>query len=132
MPLRSTLKWPKQFGFDIIGNGPCFVTNVERGGIGYNSGLQIGDQILELDGQDVVNMSAEALKTLAKHSRSQPPTLGVVSRLMSIDVVGNKTMGLGLVVSDSKPVAVWNIEVGGPANAAGIRPGMYNSFIVVA
>ncbi|KAL4240243.1 Delphilin [Mactra antiquata] len=123
MPLRTTLKWPKHFGFDIIGQGPCFVINVEKGGIAYHSGLQPGDQILELDGQDVINMSAEALKTLAKHSRSQPPTLGVVSRLMSVDIVGTKTMGLGFVITDHMPVTVWNVEEGGPAHSSGVRPG---------
>jgi S1-C subfamily serine protease len=122
MPLR-TLKWPKHFGFDIVGQGPCFVLHVERGSIAYNSGLQCGDQILELDDQDVTNMSAEALKTLAKHSRSQPPTLGVVSRILHVDVVGNKSVGLGMVVSDSKPVHVWTVENNGPAHVMGIRPG---------
>lgn len=122
MPLR-TLKWPKHFGFDIVGQGPCFVLHVERGSIAYNSGLQCGDQILELDDQDVTNMSSEALKTLAKHSRTQPPTLGVVSRILHVDLVGNKSVGLGMVVSDGKPVHVWTVEKDGPAHVMGIRPG---------
>lgn len=122
MPLRP-LKWPKEYGFEIIGHGPCFVLHVERGSIAYNSGLQSGDQILELDDQDVTNLSAEALKTLAKHSRTQPPTLGVVSRLLHVDIVGNKSVGLGMVVNDSKPVCVWTVEENGPAQVVGIRPG---------
>ncbi|XP_053389051.1 delphilin-like isoform X2 [Mercenaria mercenaria] len=122
MPLK-TLKWPKHFGFEIVGQGPCFVLHVERGSVAYNSGLQCGDQILELDDQDVTNMSAEALKTLAKHSRTQPPTLGVVSRILHVDVVGNKSVGLGMVINNSKPVYVWTVEKDGPAHVMGIRPG---------
>lgn len=129
MPFR-TLKWPRQYGFEIIGQGPCFVLNVERGSVAYNSGLQCGDQILQLDDQDVTNMSADALRTLAKHSRSQPPTLGVVSRLLHVDVVGNKAVGLGMVVNDTKPVSVWTVESDGPAQIVGIRPGSY--FIVIS
>jgi S1-C subfamily serine protease len=122
MPLK-TPKWPKQFGFDVVGDGPCFVLHVEPGSVGYNSGLQPGDQILELDDQNVTNMSADALKTLAKHSRTQPPTLGVVSRLLHVDLVGNRSVGLGLVVSDGKPVQVWSVEPDGPAHIMGIREG---------
>lgn len=123
MPLRTAYKWPKSYGFEIIGKGPCFVLSVEKGSIAFNSGLQPGDQLLELDNQDVTSMSVEAIKTLAKHSRTQPPTLGVVSRLLHVDVIGSKAMGLGFTVRDQYPVVVSAVEEGGPAQAAGIRTG---------
>lgn len=125
MPLRSSVKWPKSFGFEIYGRGPCFVLSVEKDSIAYDSGLQPGDQLLELDNQDVTNMSSEAIKTLAKHSRTQPPTLGVVSRLLHVDVVGTKAMGLGFMIRDQFPVIVSAVEKGGPAESAGIRIGMF-------
>ena len=123
MPLKVNSKWPKQFGFEIIGKGPCFVLSVEKGSVAYNSGLQAGDQILELDDQDVMNMSTEALKTLAKHSRTQPPTLGVVSRLLNADIVGEKAMGLGMTVHEGRPVTVKTVEENGPSQVAGLRSG---------
>ena len=123
MPLITTPKWPRSFGFEIIGRGPCFVLSVEKDSIAYNSGLQPGDQLLELDNQDVTSMTAEAIKTLAKHSRTQPPTLGVVSRLLHVDVVGTKAMGLGFTIKDQYPVVVSAIEDNGPAKTAGIRSG---------
>lgn len=125
MPLRSSAKWPKNFGFEIFGHGPCFVLSVEKDSLAYDSGLQPGDQLLELDNQDVTSMNAEAIKTLSRHSRTQPPTLGVVSRLLHIDVVGTKAMGLGFTVGDQFPVIVSAVEKGGPAEAAGIRSGNF-------
>ena len=124
MFLRRSVRWPKQFGFEIAGLGPSFVTAVEKDSVAFNSGLQPGDQILELDNQDVTNMSAKAIRTLAKHSRTQPPTLGVVSRRVQTNLTGSKTMGLGLMVSDTKPVIVESVEKGGPADTAGIQKGI--------
>ena len=123
MFLRRNTRWPKQFGFEIAGLGPCFVTLVEKDSVAFSSGLQPGDQILELDNQDVTNMSAKAIRTLAKHSRSQPPTLGVVSRGVQTNIMGSKLMGLGFAVSDTRPVVVEFVDKGGPAEAAGIKKG---------
>ena len=119
----ASLRWPRHFGFEIAGLGPSFVTRVDKGSIAFNSGLQPGDQILELDDQDVANMSAKAIRTLAKHSRSQPPTLGVVSRRIEKELVGSKTAGLGFTVSDTRPVTVDLVEGSSSADAAGIRKG---------
>ena len=123
MLLRRSMRWPKQFGFEIAGLGPSYITAVKKDSIAYHSGLHAGDQILELDDQDVTNMSAKAIKTLAKHSRTQPPTLGVVSRKIQADLTGSKLVGLGFTVSDTKPVIVESVEEGGPAEVAGIRKG---------
>ncbi|XP_052262977.1 delphilin-like [Dreissena polymorpha] len=124
MPLRGTpQEWPKNFGFEIIGQGPCFVLHVEKNSVAYESGLQPGDQLLELDNHDVTNLSCEEVKDLARQSRTQPPAIGVVSRLMHVDVVGIKPMGLGFMVQEGYPVVVSAVEEGGPAQAVGLRPG---------
>lgn len=130
MFFRRNVRWPKQFGFEIAGLGPCFVTSVEKDSVAFNSGLQAGDQILELDNQDVNNMSAKAIRTLAKHSRSQPPTLGVVSRRNQTTIMGSKLMGLGFAVSDTRPVVIELVDKGGPAEAAGINEGRCLSFFL--
>ncbi|KAJ8318724.1 hypothetical protein KUTeg_003815, partial [Tegillarca granosa] len=121
--LRSTTKWPKRYGFDVVGDGPCYVTAVEKGSIAFNAGLLTGDQILELDEQDVTEMSADAIKSLAKHSRTQPPTLGVVSRLHQVELVGNRTSGIGFDVEGEYPVKVHNVEQASLAFQAGLRQG---------
>ena len=120
---RRSLRWPRHFGFEIAGLGPSFVTRVDKGSIAFNSGLQAGDQILELDDQDVTNMSAKAIRTLAKHSRTQPPTLGVVSRRIQTELVGSKRSGLGMRVSETKPVTVDIVDIGSSAESAGIQKG---------
>ena len=124
MPLRSSGKWPKHYGFDIFGDGPSFVLIVARGSVAYNSGLLPGDQILRLDGQDVSVSSAKVLKSIANHAPSQPPTLGVVSRLRTVDLVCfPDNAGCGFTVHGNKPVRVSKVDPDGAASRAGIQPG---------
>ena len=68
--------WPDSFGFTIHGDGPTYVIGVKRSGLAHSAGVSPGDQVLELDGHDVSDMSAEAIKKLAYHSRNIPPTIG--------------------------------------------------------
>ena len=68
--------WPESFGFTIHGDGPTYVIGVKRSGLAHPAGVSPGDQVLELDGHDVSDMSAEAIKKLAYHSRNIPPTIG--------------------------------------------------------
>ncbi|KAL3875511.1 hypothetical protein ACJMK2_033457, partial [Sinanodonta woodiana] len=123
MPLKLSQKWPRQFGFEIIGEGPTFVLSVEKGSIAFKAGLLPGDQILELDGHDVTYLSVDTLKKIARHSHTQPPTLGVVSRLLHLEIVGSKTIGLGFNIEEGKPVTVRDVVNEGPAEQAGLRPG---------
>ena len=71
--------WPESFGFTIHGDGPTYVIGVKRSGLAHSAGVSPGDQVLELDGHDVSDMSAEAIKKLAYHSRNIPPTIGKVT-----------------------------------------------------
>ncbi|KAL5017847.1 hypothetical protein ScPMuIL_003569 [Solemya velum] len=123
MPLKITHKWPKLYGFDVHGDGPCYVISVEKGSIAHEAGLLPGDQILEMDEQAVHNMSGEALRTLAKHSRSQPPTLGVVSRLALIEYSSHKSEGSGFSVFEGRPVMVKDVSKHSAAKNAGLAPG---------
>ena len=54
--------WPESYGFSLVGEGPCFVIDVVRGSVAFQSGIVPGDQLLELDGHNVSDMSAEAIK----------------------------------------------------------------------
>ena len=125
MPLKFTTKWPKGYGFEIYGKGPCYVTFIEKGSVAHNAGLLPGDQILELDGQDATMMSSEALKTLAKHSREQPPSLEVVSCLKQVHIPFKGIMGYGFTLVDGRPVVVAGVDFGSPAYKAGLRTGDY-------
>ncbi|XP_056020284.1 delphilin-like isoform X2 [Ostrea edulis] len=123
MPLRMSHKWPKSCGFDIFGEGPSYVLSVAKGSIAFSAGLSPGDEIIELDGEDVTNASATTLKSLAKHSRSQPPTLGVITRVQLIELVSSRVSGCGFDVQGNKPVRIKNVELSGPAHQVGIKPG---------
>ena len=79
----------------------------------------------QVDGHNVINMSAEAITTLARHSNNVPPTLSVVSRVKVIDLIADKKWGYGLTVKGRNPVKVESVDPPGPAYQAGFRPGMY-------
>ncbi|XP_021359852.1 delphilin-like isoform X2 [Mizuhopecten yessoensis] len=123
MPLRTAPKWPKHYGFDIVGDGPCYVVNVEKRKVAYGAGLMPGDQILEFDEQDVTNLSSEDIKSLAKNSRTQPPTLGVVARRQQVELVCSRTGGCGFEVHGEKPVRIQHVDQAAPAFVAGLREG---------
>lgn len=131
LPLRMSHKWPKSCGFDIFGEGPAYVLSVAKGSIAFNAGLSPGDEIIELDGEDVTNASATTLKSLAKHSHSQPPTLGVITRVQQIEVVCSRVSGCGFDIQGNKPVRVKNVELSGPAHQAGIKPGGATLIVVL-
>ena len=51
--------WPEAFGFSVSGGAPVVVRSVEEGGSAQQAGLQPGDVITELDGEDVQQWSLE-------------------------------------------------------------------------
>ena len=134
MPLRFLQgphrKWPKAYGFEIHGSGPSYVVSVEPGGAASQAGLAPGDQLLELDGQDVTAMPAPAVKALARQSRCQPPALEVVACLSRLELEPLPSSpspssggGYGFSVLNERPVVVGSVDFGGPACAAGLRVG---------
>uniref|UniRef100_A0A671M2I0 PDZ domain-containing protein n=1 Tax=Sinocyclocheilus anshuiensis TaxID=1608454 RepID=A0A671M2I0_9TELE len=53
--------WPEDFGFKLGGDGPSYILSVVEGSSAYMAGLQPGDQVLEIDGQNVSSLSTKAL-----------------------------------------------------------------------
>lgn len=51
--------WPEAFGFSIIGEAPVMIGDLEEGGSAQQAGLQIGDFIVELDGEAVDQWSMD-------------------------------------------------------------------------
>ena len=122
--MPSNTRWPESYGFSIYGDGPCYVVTVDKGSVAQNAGISPGDQLLELDGHNVTDMSSDAVKTLAKHSRTIPPTLGVVARIQYVELIANRRWGYGLSLRGVKPTVVDSVDPPGPAYQAGLRSGM--------
>ena len=121
--------WPESYGFSIYGQGPSYVISVERNSIAHLAGICPGDQLIELDGFNVSVMSTEAIKTLARHSRSEPPGLGVASRVQFLELSADRRWGYGMTIKGIKPTLVATVDPPGPAYRAGIRPGQV--FVIV-
>uniref|UniRef100_A0AAY5EYX2 PDZ domain-containing protein n=1 Tax=Electrophorus electricus TaxID=8005 RepID=A0AAY5EYX2_ELEEL len=80
----SNQGWPEEFGFQLGGNGPSYILSVEEGSSAHLSGLQPGDQVLEIEGQDVSTLGTQALTALAQTQKNIPPSIGVVSRIQQV------------------------------------------------
>ncbi|XP_058013206.1 delphilin [Ahaetulla prasina] len=119
--------WPEEFGFKIHGNGPCYIMAVEEGSSAQVAGLQPGDQILEVEGQPVSSMNAEALAILARQCENVPPSIGVVSRLQQVDLPPGPQGHFGFTLTCHKgdPVQVESVAQDSPAAKAGIKVGDY-------
>jgi len=138
------VRWPEAYGFAVtVGDGPCFVTSVERGSVAHKSGICPGDQIVEVDGRNVADMSADRVRTLATLSASgqssgfkvsgvhrvarpsipSPPTLGVVSRVQYVELCADLTVGYGMKMIGVRPTIIVQVDPEGPAQRAGIKPG---------
>jgi len=139
------VRWPETYGFTVTsGDEPCYVTSVERGSVAHKSGICPGDQIVEVDGRNVADMSADRVRMLATLSASgqslgvkvtgvhrvaravtpSPPTLGVVSRVQYIELCADLVLGYGLKLSGVRPTVVTQVDPEGPAQQAGIKPGL--------
>ena len=78
--------WPEEFGFRLGGVGPSYILSVLEGSSAFLAGLQPGDQVVDIEGQDVTNLSTPALIALAQTLKTVPPSIGVVSRLEQVGV----------------------------------------------
>ena len=121
--MPSNSHWPQSYGFTLYGDGPCYVISVQRGSVAHKAGILPGDQLLEVDGHNVADMSADAITTLAQHSRTVPPTVGVMSRLQYVELIASRRWGFGFSLKGVRPTVVDSVDPPGPAYQAGIRPG---------
>ncbi len=54
--------WPEAFGFSVSGDAPVVISAVEEGGSAQGAGLQTGDVIVELDGENVQQWSRDQVR----------------------------------------------------------------------
>ena len=135
--------WPEAFGFSVSGGAPVVIRTVEEGGSAQAVGLQPGDVIAELDGEDVQQWSLEQVNpsfsasvldhwcvcarlqamSRARSSAKVPPSLVVISRVRQFRLRRDRAGGYGLTVRGDGPVFVRSVDVPSPAREAGLRSG---------
>ncbi|XP_048465892.1 delphilin-like [Rhincodon typus] len=117
--------WPEEFGFHISGNGPCYILSVQEGSSAHVAGLQPGDQILEIEGQDVSSLSSDTIINLARHCKTVPPSIGVVSRIEQIDLLPAADGRFGFNLSGDSPLQIEDCLPDSPAAELGLKSGDY-------
>lgn len=121
--MPTNLGWPEAFGFRIEGHGPVIITDVEDTGSAHAAGLQPGDIIVELSGENVRECSKQELIQRARASTRCPPSMVVVSKVKIVTVPRNKEGGFGITLRGDSPVYIRSVEFSSTARAAGIRSG---------
>lgn len=123
-----------------------------EGSSAYLAGLQPGDQVVDIEGQDVTNLSTPALIALAQTLKTVPPSIGVVSRLKQarlmadlqrwrvhlskikshlllflsqIDINPGLDGRFGFTIVGDSPLMVENCIPNGPASNGGLKIGDY-------
>ena len=125
-------KWPERHGFSIGGRGPSYVLAVVKGSAADKQGLKPGDQIIELNGNNVSEFAAPALETLAKHTIGVMPKIKVVNDVQHLELQATRlhSYGLGLVYSDRHGYLVESVVSKGPADKAGLQKGENYEFYI--
>ncbi|XP_028455020.1 delphilin [Perca flavescens] len=117
--------WPEAFGFRLGGTGPSYILSVVEGSSAYLAGLQPGDQVVDIEGQDVTNLSTPALIALAQTLKTVPPSIGVVSRIEQIDIAPGPDGRFGFTIVGDSPLMVEDCMPNGPAGRNGLKAGDY-------
>lgn len=120
--MRSNEHWPEAFGFKIGGKSPVVIISVQDNSVAQQAGLQPGDQILELNGENVQGLNKEQITLLAKRSTRVPPAIAVISRIRTLELRRRRGR-FGFTVRGNGPVYVYDVEERGPAYSVGMRPG---------
>lgn len=121
--MPTNLGWPEAFGFQIEGRGPVIITNVEDTGSAHAAGLQPGDIIVELNGENVRECSKQELIQHARVSSRCPPSMVVVSKVKIVTLPRGKDGGFGITLRGDSPVYIRSVEFSSTARTAGIRSG---------
>ncbi|TWW69947.1 Delphilin Glutamate receptor, ionotropic, delta 2-interacting protein 1 [Takifugu flavidus] len=111
--------WPEAFGFRLGGTGPSYILSVVEGSSAYLAGLQPGDQVVDIEGQDVTNLSTPALIALAQTLKTVPPSIGV------IDINPGPDGRFGFTIIGDSPLMVENCVPNAPAGNGGLKVGDY-------
>ncbi|CDQ84748.1 unnamed protein product [Oncorhynchus mykiss] len=134
--------WPEEFGFTLGGAGPSYILSVIEGSSAYLAGLQPGDQVVDIEGQEVSSLSTQALVALAQTLKTVPPSIGVVSRieqlgnhlgfsdadsghLTSMDINPGPDGRFGFTIVGDCPLLVDDCLPNSPAGRSGLRVGDY-------
>lgn len=120
--MRSNDRWPEAFGFKIGGKVPVVIISVQENSVAQQAGLQPGDQILELNGENVQGLTKDQITLLAKRSTRIPPAIAVISRIRTFELRRRRGR-FGFTVRGNGPVYVYDVEERGPAYSVGMRPG---------
>ncbi|XP_061605353.1 delphilin isoform X3 [Phyllopteryx taeniolatus] len=117
--------WPEAFGFRLGGAGPSYILSVAEGSSAFLAGLQPGDQVVDIEGQDVTNLSTPALVALAQTLKTVPPSIGVVSRIEQIDITPSPDGRFGFTLVGDSPLMVDDCVPDGAAGRGGLKIGDY-------
>ncbi|XP_051988708.1 delphilin-like [Xyrauchen texanus] len=117
--------WPEDFGFKLGGDGPSYILSVVEGSSAFMAGLQPGDQVLEIDGQNVSSFSTKALIALAQTLKTVPPSIGVVSRIEQMDIAPGPDGRFGFTIMGDGPLLVEDCMPSSPAGRSGLQAGDY-------
>ncbi|CAK6964781.1 delphilin [Scomber scombrus] len=117
--------WPEAFGFRLGGTGPSYILSVVEGSSAFLAGLQPGDQVVDIEGQDVTNLSTPALIALAQTLKTVPPSIGVVSRIEQLDITPGPDGRFGFTIVGDSPLMVEDCMPNGPAGRTGLKAGDY-------
>lgn len=100
------------------------ISRVEEGGSAQQAGLQQGDVLAEVDGENVQHWSVGEVLERARRSEKVPPGLLVVSRVRTFEIPRSRSSGgFGITLRGDSPVYIRSVDFDSPARAAGVRSG---------